>query len=104
MKKTIFFLLLILIAIGIGAFFIEDKNGQTLLKIENIELPRIQLPILFPTELTTGSQKNQLYRWQDENGVWKFSNTLPKGKDFEVMDTDSNTNTIPALQQDATEK
>ena len=49
------------------------------------------------TQDTTGNnmqvevQQKQLYRWQDENGIWNYSDSPPSGVNAEVMELQSPT-------------
>jgi len=49
------------------------------------------------TQETTGNaiqvevEQKQLYRWQDENGIWNYSDSPPSGVNAEVMELQSPT-------------
>ena len=62
-------MVLLLIAAFAGLFFINGPNGEKVLSLDDFKLE-------LPQANTNGAPAapEQVYKWQDENGVWQFSN------------------------------
>jgi hypothetical protein len=92
-------MLKIIILLGIAAcvapFFIDGPDGQPLMSLDDWqpEMPSVELPgASDEVEITT------VYKWQDEDGVWQFSNNPVDAQGAEQMALDGKINTMPAPQ------
>lgn len=90
------FMMLLLVAAFVGLFFVKGPGGEPVLSVDDFtpELPDV--------ESEAPGQPEKVYRWQDENGVWQFSNQ-PQDAVIadalgETVEYDGNINTIPAIQ------
>ncbi len=88
----------------IGPFFIKGPSGEPLLTIDDFlsDLPDSPADLLPDALVSEGSEAEgeitQIYKWKDENGVWQFSNSPVDANGAELMEIDSNINTIPAFK------
>jgi len=85
MKVMIF----LLVAAFAGLFFINGPDGSPLLTLDDFK-PDVP-------EIDTGSQTTEVYKWQDENGVWQYSNQPRDAELGETIELDGNINTMPAV-------
>ena len=73
-------LVLFLVAALIAPFFLRGPDGQPLMTLDDfIEVPSPSVSINPP----------QVYRWQDEHGVWQFGDDPPAGveaQEIEIRD------------------
>ncbi len=78
MRKFPFVMLtLALLAALVAPFFLRGPDGQPLMTIDDfIETPAASISIT-PTNV---------YRWQDEYGVWQFGDEPPLGVEAQVME------------------
>ena len=82
-------MIFLLIAAFAGLFFIEGPNGEPFITLEDL-MPAVP-------EVETTTIPTTVYKWQDENGVWQFSNQ-PRDEDLgELVELDGNINTMPAV-------
>lgn len=58
-----------------------------------------QLPEL--GDVLAGESDDQYYRWQDENGVWHFSDTPPPDREFEQLKLPEVANPLPVQLPEA---
>lgn len=84
-KVMVFFL----VAAFSGLFFLKGPGGEAILSLEDFkpDVPKIESDPL-PTKV---------YRWQDENGVWQFSNQPADENQGELVELDGKINTMPAI-------
>ncbi len=97
-------LLIALVIIAcIAPLFIKGPDGEPIMTLDDW---KIELPASFDElvkrpepELPAAEQKlpTTVYKWQDENGIWQFSNQPVEGENVEVMELDGKINTIPAV-------
>ena len=83
-------MIVLVILACIGPFFIKGPNGKPLMTIEDLLPAGASEPA--PIESKT------VYRWQDENGVWQFSDDPAAAGLAEQMVLDGNINTMPAIE------
>jgi hypothetical protein len=82
-------MVLVLIAAFAGLFFVNGPNGEPFMTLEDLEPSA--------PELKTTKAPTKVYKWQDENGVWQFSNQ-PRGEaQGELVELNDNINTLPAV-------
>jgi hypothetical protein len=80
-------------------FTLPIKDGQPLLRWQSDKLPQLpQIPVLSPSK----EREVTLYRWQDNQGQWHYSDTPPTDRPSERQVIDPNTNLIPALPPEQT--
>ncbi len=109
-------IVLLLIAV-IAPLFIKDPNGKSLMSLSDwqFDLPTSlqqmadklkAAPVSESTSEWSGvgarqpstSQIKTVYKWQDEDGVWQFSDSPPAAGHAETMTLDGKINTMAALQ------
>lgn len=85
-------MVLLLIAAFAGLFFINGPDGEKVLTLDDFkpELPEVG-------SQQTPSTPEKVYKWQDENGVWQFSNQPRDESMGETVEYDGNINTMPAV-------
>lgn len=86
-------MMLILVAAFAGLFFISGPNGEPILQWQDL------MPEMPETEPQVG-EPTKVYKWQDENGVWQFSNQPQDAMQGETLEYDGNINTMPAVAVD----
>lgn len=89
MIKVMFFLLFLAFA---GLFFIDGPSGKPVLTIDDFK------PDLSAVETEQPAAPAKVYKWQDENGVWQFSNQPQDATLGETVEYDGNINTMPAVE------
>lgn len=87
------FMVLLLIAAFVGLFFVNGPDGERVLTLEDFK-PDVPAMEAEP-ELTTPTK---VYKWQDENGVWQFSNQPQDAVLGETVEYDGKINTMPAVE------
>ena len=101
MKSSVIVLLLLLIFAGVVPFVLPLKDGKPLLEFSwsNIKTPSLpQIPNL--PNLNLGADKDEagreveIYRWQDAEGNWQFSNIAPSHQDYQTMKVAPDANLI----------
>ena len=95
-------IILIVIAAGAAPFFINGPNDEPLMTLDDwkIELPTSASDLLPGSEPPTAAPTiTEVYKWQDGNGVWQFSNRPGDAEvDAEVVELDGNINTYEAFK------
>ena len=99
-------LILIVILACIGPFFIKGPDGQPLATLEDwkMDLPDSPMDLLPDSaqesvpDVPEVTEVTEVYRWQDENGVWQFSNNPNDAPGAEVMALDGKINIIESAQ------
>lgn len=86
-------MILLLIAAFAGLFFIEGPGGEPIMSLQDL-MPEV--------EQTQSNEPETVYKWQDENGVWQFSNqprdAVIAESIWETVEYDGNINTMPAVK------
>lgn len=82
-------MILVLIAAFAGLFFVKGPNGEPFMTLDDLKpsVPEVKTTVV-PTKV---------YKWQDENGVWQFSNQPRDEAQGELVAFDGNINTMPAV-------
>ena len=100
----------VLIIACIAPLFIKGPDGEPIMSFDDwkIELPD-SLDELFAGRKTEPSAPAQsepttVYKWQDEDGQWHFSNTPPDMETAEAMELDGNINIMEAFEAPAKEE
>ncbi len=86
-------MVLVLIAAFVGLFFVTGPSGEPIMKLEDLK-PEI------PDLMTSLGKPVKVYKWQDESGVWQFSNQpvdLATHQNVETMELDGKVNVLPAV-------
>jgi hypothetical protein len=85
-------MIFILLAAFAGLFFVAGPNGEPILTLDDLkpDSPGLESSTGTPTGTT------KVYKWQDENGIWQFSNQAADEGQGEVLELDGNINTMPA--------
>lgn len=56
------------------------------------------------SQLKRNARVEQVYKWQDEDGVWHFSNELPpQGVPYQQVDVDPDVNVVPSVSAETAE-
>ncbi len=94
-------MIVIVILACAGPFFINGPDGNPLMTLEDLK-PDITSPAdLLPDALTPDpapAAPTRVYRWQDADGVWQFSNNPADAQGAEEMALDGNINTMEAFK------
>ena len=97
MKMGIISLLLSLVVFMVLPFFMFGEDGGPLLK-GGVKVPEFSNPmdaLEKANPLNSSSEKVQVYKWQDANGVWQFSSQPPAGQaSVETIELSPNTNVM----------
>ncbi|MDA0790704.1 MAG: hypothetical protein O2780_14750 [Proteobacteria bacterium] len=84
-----------------GPFFIKGPDGQPLMTLDDLK-PDITSPAdLLPDALAPDpapAEPTRVYKWQDENGVWQFSNNPADARGAEEVALDGHINTMEAFK------
>lgn len=94
-------LILVVIAACVAPFFIEGPDGEPLMTLERLTGESIvpePVPDQQPSETVT------VYKWQDDDGVWQFSNTPVEAPGVEIMELDGDINIVPSTPTSSAEK
>ncbi len=86
------FMVLLLIAAFVGLFFVKGPDGERMLTLDDF---KPDVPALATEAESTAPTK--VYKWQDENGVWQFSNQPQDEALGETVEYDGKINTMPAV-------
>jgi hypothetical protein len=93
-------MVLIVIAVGVGLFLVKGPNGKPFLSVDGFtaELPDSDTDIL-PEGLKAeeAATITKVYKWKDKDGVWQFSDSPEDKQGAEIIEIDSNVNTIQAF-------
>ncbi len=84
----------------IGPFFIQGPDGEPLITIEDLK-PDFSLPSVtakLDDRDDSGSKPVKVYKWQDEEGNWHFSNQPVDAEGAETIELDGIINTMPAFK------
>ena len=84
----------------IGPFFIKGPDGEPLMTIEDLK-PDFSLPSVtakLDDRDDGGSKPVKVYKWQDEEGNWHFSNQPVDAEGAETIELDGNINIMPAFK------
>jgi|TARA_B110000263_G_scaffold245380_1_gene254863 hypothetical protein len=98
MIKVMVFIVILACA---GPFFIKGPDGKPLLTIDEI-MADLSPANLIPNAVKSAAEPSapaltKVYRWQDENGVWQFSDNPNDAPGAEVMELDGKINTIESV-------
>lgn len=112
MKLIIKLLIILVIGAVAAPLFIKGPDGKPLMQVSDLipteslpetvlnqlgitpSSPRVQTP---PSSATATQSDSTIYRWQDDNGQWHFSDKAPAHTQSESV-TLKPVNTIPALK------
>ena len=99
-------MIFIVIIACVGLFFIKGPDGTPLLSIEefmaDLSPANFSASDLLPSAVQSAAESSapaitKVYRWQDENGVWQFSDNPNDEPGAEVMELDGKINTIESV-------
>ena len=84
-------MILLLVAGFIGLFLIEGPNGEPIMSLDDFkpETPEVMELPRAPTKV---------YKWQDENGAWQFSDKPVDAEGAEEMELDGDINIVPGFK------
>lgn len=85
------FAILLLVAALVAPFFIPGPDGRPVLTLDKLGLGKMPDMASMPGS-ASGSGSVTLYRYQDEQGNWHFTDEAPQSGDFEQVEVrDANT-------------
>jgi hypothetical protein len=95
-------IVLLIVAVA-GLFFISGPDGEPILKLKDFK-PDMTLPESVSEMLDEGleddeGQITRVYKWQDEKGVWQFSNRPEDANGAETIELDGVINTMGSLEE-----
>ena len=95
------FMIVLLLAAVVALFLIPGPGDRPILKLENFK-PDMTLPATLSDLLDDEQDQveiTRVYKWQDENGVWQFSNRPEDANGAEVIELDGIINTMGPLPE-----
>lgn len=97
--KRIFIAPLLLIVIVVALPFVTlGPNGEALLKPYHLTHPQSAMDLL---QARFFAQERTVYKWQGEAGQWVYGTEPPAGVEAEPVGLHSETNVVPAFEQDS---
>jgi len=84
-------MILMLLGAFVGLFFVKGPDGNPLMSVEDLK-PETPAVVDIP------QQPTEVYKWQDENGVWQFSNNPVDSDGAEVLELDGKINAIASFE------
>lgn len=85
-------MILLVVLAGVGLFLLKGPNGEPFLTLDDFTPdPQITDVLAQKPEPVT------IYKWQDEDGAWHFSNEPVDVEGVETMVVDGDINIIPAV-------
>jgi hypothetical protein len=85
-------MILLVVLAGVGLFILKGPNGEPFLTLDDFTPdPEITDVLAQKAEPVT------IYKWQDEDGAWHFSNEPVDVEGVETMVVDGDINLIPAV-------
>lgn len=105
MKLFLKLLVFIVVLACAGPFLLKRSDGRPWMTTSDLKAPDLGVPEISPitdqlevlSEDTPAEKKTQLttvYKWQDENGGWHFSNKEDPSHPGEEVKIKNNTNTV----------
>jgi hypothetical protein len=92
----------LLLAAVVALFFIQGPSGEPFLTLESFRtdftLPATVSDLFGEDSDTNQSQVTRVYKWQDENGDWQFSNRAEDANGAEVIELDGVINSMGPLR------
>ena len=115
MKKLFYRLLLTMVVVAcVMPFVLRDRYGQPLMTVSSLKMPDLKIPgkDLIGGLVNVNGDNNPpadkegivtVYRWQDDQGIWHFSDKVNPDGRSEVMDVRLNANVTQAPANQATD-
>lgn len=105
MKLFVRLLIFVVVLALAGPFFIKGPDGQPLWTVSRVKhsmmtrWDRLQRSLFAKTDLPGVSTNVTVYRWQDENGQWHYTQEPPENitSDVLLIDPETNLISLPAL-------
>jgi hypothetical protein len=104
MKLFIKLMLLVVVAAVAAPFFISGRDGRPILSLDRLRAPHSSAPDIGNTEdsLTENVDETdevsgkpvEVFKWQDENGAWHFSDTQEQGQAAQTVTVDPNASVV----------
>ena len=91
-------LMIIMVAGFVGLFFVNGPGGAPILSFDNMTPTTPTLDNSQFNASTARSTHTEVYKWQDEEGVWQFSNQPQDMAGAEIVEIDNNINTVAAFK------
>jgi len=102
MKLFIKLMAFVVVAAVAGPFFIKGPDGQPLMSWDRVQAPSISMPdvdaIGSKVKQSLGSKMEKdakpidVFRWQDEKGIWHFADGQAPGSSAQRLTVDPNIN------------
>jgi len=101
MKSFVKLMLLVAVA---ALFFISGRDGRSLLSLDRLRAPHSSAPDTGNSEdgLTENADETdevsskpvEVFKWQDENGVWHFADTKEQGQAAQTVTVNPNASVV----------
>lgn len=89
-------MMLVMVVAFAGLFFVNGPNDEPILSFDDIKPNVPDMPAIdVPSAQTTTTK---VYKWQDEKGVWQFSNHPQDMVGAELVEINDSINTMAALE------
>lgn len=101
MRPATIFVVFAIAALAYLAYIGKISGVKTpeLPSLPTINMP--QMPSLGSDEKIGGVKDTGVYKWQDAEGRWHYSDTAPEGVRVKIVDVDVNRNVVPSTQKSA---
>ena len=104
MKLFVKLMLLIIVAALAAPFVIKGPDGKALVSLDRLRTPAVILPDFSAAVDAVKSGMSEVeeepakvmavYKWQDEKGVWHFSDKLEPGRAVQKLDVNPDANLV----------
>ena len=104
MKTYFKFVLLVMVTVSAGYFFIGGFDGKTVPSLSTSRLPQVtpaplsEMADKLDEELQKGTADRdktmEIYKWRDEKGVWNYSNDKRNQQAVEIVEIKPNANVL----------
>ena len=105
MKLYLKFLIFIVVLACAGPFLLKRSDGRPWMTASDLKAPDLAMPdtspltdeiekLSDPAPEDAASDHTTVYKWQDENGGWHFSNRADPTHPGEAVKINTNTNTV----------
>lgn len=96
MKIMIKLLLLALVGVLVAPMFIKGPDGEPIVTLQDV-VPTASSESAYVSPSSSSSKLTTVYKWQDENGQWHFSDNQAQGQNHETVKYNPKANIIQSL-------
>ena len=104
MKLFVKLMLFIVVAALAAPFILKGPDGRPLMSLDMLKAPDVKLPDFSKAADAVSASLNKageepskavaVYKWQDENGSWHFSDNVEQGQSAQKLNVDPNANLV----------